>query len=63
MGEPYIEWKTQTQKYMVHDFIYKKLRNQTNLICGENSQNISYHWSEDSDWERTWKPGAEVLLL
>ena len=34
---------------MVHDFIYKKLRNQTNLICGENSQNISYHWSEDSD--------------
>ena len=34
---------------MLHDFIYKKLRNQTNLIFGENSQNTGYRWSEDRD--------------
>lgn len=34
---------------MLHGFVYKKLGNQTNLICGENSQNIGYRWSEDRD--------------
>lgn len=38
---------------MLHDFIYKMLRNQTNLTCGENSQNIGYRWSEARDLERT----------